>query len=120
MSVVTAYSTTPELVAKQVRDFYFSYPHGNTLSEVRLVPLRSIRSNLGDYHQSLVDKYTAAIARGEAMPPIVLRLYPNSARYTIRDGTHRDLASRANGLTHIPALVEEGLIWQHGQYRRPS
>lgn len=114
---MTAYPTTPELIAKQVRDFYFWYPLGRALSEVRLVPLDSIQSNLGDYHQSLVDQYAEVIRRGEAMPPVVLRLYPGRSRYTIRDGTHRDLASRASGFTHIPALVEEAPVWRGGQYR---
>lgn len=114
----TAYRTTPELVAKQVRDFYSSYPHGDALSGVRRFALSRIRPNRGDYDQERVDEYVGAIARGEPMPPIVVKRYPNETKYTIRDGTHRDLASRAGGLTHIPVLVEEAPVWHRGRYRR--
>lgn len=104
---MSAYATTPELVAKQVRDFYYSYPHGRPLSGVRLIHLTAIRPNRGDYDQWRVDEYVAAIAGGAAMPPIIVRRYPGDRLLSIRDGTHRDLASRALGLTHIPALVEQ-------------
>jgi hypothetical protein len=117
---MTAYITTPELVAKQVQDFNFWYPHDKALSEVQLVSLDLIQSNLLDYYRSLVDQYAEVIRCGGAMPPVVLRLYPNRKRYTIRDGTHRDLASRACGLTHIPALIEQAPVRSGGQYRSPG
>lgn len=102
-----SYQTIPNLVEKQRKDFYSSYPHGRGLSEVQMFPLDKIRPNLGDYEDSRVSEYEELIYFDTPMPPIVIRLYPNEKKYTIRDGTHRDLASRRCGMTHIPVLVEE-------------
>lgn len=104
---MTAYRTTPRLIAKQIKDFYSWYKNGGELSEVRLLSVDSIRDSSGDYHQSLVDDYADAISDGKAMPPIVVRRYPGQSFYVIRDGLHRYLASKENMLTHIPVLIEK-------------
>lgn len=107
-----AYETTPELIDEQRRKWAFlgfapgRWQDDQDLSEdVEIVALSQIKPNRFDYIEETVERYQRAIEAGEKFPPIVIQRYPHEIKYTIRDGTHRDLASRRAGMDGIPSLI---------------
>lgn len=102
-----AYQTTARLAARQVEDSRQSFPHHRSFEpEVRVVSLGEIRPNDLDFEEARLSDYERALRRGKKMPPIHLRRQGPGELYEIRDGTHRDLASRRVGFEGVPALVE--------------
>lgn len=102
----THYSTTSALVEKQRKDWAF-HSDARFLLKLKYIALDAIRPNRGDFIAEHVEDIKEAMLDGITFPPVVLRKYPHERKYSIRDGTHRDLASRALGFTHIPAIVQE-------------
>ena len=102
-----AYRTTPALVARQRADSRRSFPHHRDFEpDVRVVPLSEIEPNRFDFEEDKLFEYERSLRKGKRMPPIHLRRRPGAKLYEIRDGTHRDLASRGVGFDGVPALVE--------------
>ena len=104
-----AYETTAALVARQVEDSRQSFPHHRSFEPgVQVVSLGEIRPNDLDFEEARLSDCERALRRGKKMPPIHLRKRDPGGLYEIRDGTHRDLASRRVGFEGVPALVERG------------
>jgi len=101
---VKAYKTTSALVERQMREWRV-VERDREFHDPIYVPLTEIAPNAGDYEPSRVAEIRGAIVAGKTLPPVVLRRFGHQPKYEIRDGTHRDLASRELKLTHVPALV---------------